>query len=387
MSTYTPNNSFGIPYRLAQESAQVALQPRHSLAKLWTHYFLLTGVSHNITNVKTELQTLQVAGDDVPLTINSTDYDNSYVCSPYTAYISYARNELDLLKNPWLETALRGVIGAAAALLKLGKINRSVSINNWLVSTNLLPEWSADDVQKLTFELIDRYPSHNFSIRSLNSQTNPKLMQTLIDHGWVLMPARQVYLFDNQNPVWWKCNNTQNDQRLLRKTTLTKVLPHQHQGDDFAHMADCFHQLFIEKHSTYNPNFSAQYFEFLHHSHLVEFYSFRNPEGRIIGTIGLFTQQDIITTPIVGYDLKQPKALGLYRLLMATLLKITYERHQTMNLSSGAGEFKRRRGGQPVIEYTALYVAHLPWVQKTTLTGLAKVMRHFGPKLLQDHQL
>ncbi|WP_172959655.1 GNAT family N-acetyltransferase [Thiomicrorhabdus aquaedulcis] len=385
MSTH--NNSFGMPYHFAQTDSAQTEPPRPSLAKLWTHYFQLTGVSNNIANVKTELQTLRVGNDDVPLTINSTDYDNSYVCSAYTAYITYARNELSVLKNPLLEAVLRGVIGVTSVVLKVGKINRSVSINNWLVSTNLLPEWSPETVQTLTFNLIDRYPSHNFSIRSLNVQTNPELMHTLTQQGWILMPARQVYLFDKHNPTWWKCNNTQNDQRLLRKTLLTKVLPHEHLSEDFADMAQCFHQLFIEKHSAYNPNFTEQYFEFLHQQQLVEFYSFRNPQGRIIATIGLLTQQDIITTPIVGYDTQQPKELGLYRLLMATLLKITFERGQTMNLSSGAGEFKRRRGGKPEVEYTALYVKHLPWVQKTTLTGLAKIMRTFGPKLLQSHEI
>jgi len=342
---------------------------------------------HFIKNIKTDIEILNVEQQFFPITINRTEYKNSYVCSPYTAYISYARDELGLIKSSHQKWLFRGVIWVAAGLLKWGKINQTVSINNWLFSTNLIPEWQSATVAQFTQALTGLHPNHSLSIRSLNTVTNPKLMNHLSANGWIMLPARHVYLFNTGEDNWWKRNNVQNDQRLLKKTALLQVLPQEHTSEDFKAIESCFNQLYIEKHSQYNPQYTAEYFELLHQNKLIEFFSFRDENNKIVASIGLFTQLNIITSPIVGYDTTQPKSVGLYRLLIAQLLKITRERGQALNLSSGASDFKKQRGGQPVIEYTALYVNHLPAYQKTILRVFAKAMNRFAPKVFAKNDI
>lgn len=346
------------------------------------------GLNNAISNVQTKLDTLVIEGQPVPITLNQEEYGNSYVCSPYTAYISYAEDELQLIHSAGQRSVFKLAIRIADRLLKLAKINQTLSINNWLVSTNLPPNWSADTIPELTNRLIERYPQYSFSIRSLNAHNNLDLMNALKDSGWLLIPARQVYLFDNKQRDWWKRSHTKRDQSLLRNTSLQMVEPEQHQQADFAEIYRCFNQLFIEKHSLFNPQFTAEFLYQLHTTGLMKFYSFRDPEtSTIIASIGLFTQQEIITTPIVGYDTERPKELGLYRLLMAVLLKQTYETGQMMNLSSGAGSFKRARGGIATIEYTAFYTKHLAWHRQLIMAGFAKVLNKFGPKVLESNQI
>ncbi len=339
-----------------------------------------------IRNLHTDYQTLEIQGHIIPITKNQTDYHNSYVCSPYTAYISYARDELGLLSNKGLRWFLKGVIQVASGLLKLGKINQTIAINNWLFSTNLIPKWHAETIQNLTQHLSQENPKHSLTIRSLNQETDHDVMQNLQQQGWLLLPARQIYLF-TKDDNWWQRNNVKNDQRLLRKTKLTLVAPKDHQTQDFIDIENCFHQLFIEKHSQYNPQFTAVFFELAHRHQQVEFFSFKDKSGRIIASIGLFTQHNIITAPIVGYDTNLPQKLGLYRLLMAILLKITHERNQTLNLSSGASHFKRQRGGKPIIEYTALYVKHLPFTQRIILKTFSRLLNHFGSNILINNHV
>jgi hypothetical protein len=340
-----------------------------------------------IRNVQTELDSICIEEHVIPLTRNLHEYNNSYVCSPYTAYIRYARDELGLIDNQALRLGLRALITLASGLLRLGQINQTLSINNWLFSTNIVPNWQAESVRQFTQQLASKNPTHSLSIRSLNQETNAELMQILTANGWQLLPARQVYLFLQGGQAWWKKNNVQNDQRLLRKTEFTLIQPIEHNSPDFEAIETCFNQLFIEKHSTLNPQFSAEYFEFLHNHKLVEFFSFRNAEGRIIASIGLFTQHGLITAPILGYDTDLPQKLGLYRLLIAVLLKETHHRQQSLNLSSGAGDFKRQRGGKPVVEYTALYTNHLPWLTRIILKSFSKLLNKFAPEFLQKHQL
>ncbi|MDX1351873.1 MAG: GNAT family N-acetyltransferase [Thiomicrorhabdus sp.] len=346
------------------------------------------GVNQAIANVQTKLDLLVVEGEPIPTTLNDSEFDNSYVCSPYTAYISYAQDELQLIQSKSQRRIFWGAIRIADKLLKLAKINQTISINNWLVSTNLPPKWSKETIPELTDTLIHRYPVHSFNIRSLNWHTNAELMHALQDNGWLLIPARQVYLFDNQNRQWWHRSHTKRDQSLLRNTKLTLVQPAEHQADDFEEIRNCFNKLFIEKHSHFNPQFSTAYLYEMHKADLIQFYSFRDPNThKIIASIGLFTQQDIITTPMVGYDTEQPKELGLYRLLMAVLLKETYESGQMMNLSSGAGSFKRARGGLPTIEYTAFYTKHLSCKRIWIMQIFAKLLNKFAPKVLENNQI
>lgn len=345
------------------------------------------GLNAAIKNVITQLQLIEMDGQAVPCTINRTEYDNSYVCSPFTAYISYAKDELGLLENPLLETGLKGAIGLASGALKLAKINQTVSLNNWLVSTNLVPDWSTEALKNTQQQLTTTYPDYSLSIRSLNQISNADLMQRLEQQGWLMIPARQVYLFDNKETHWWKRNNCKNDQRLLRKTTLHYTDNSSFSSEDFLQMETCFNQLFIEKHSPYNPQFTAAFFKELHQAGLVDFHGFRNASGTLIGFIGLFTQQKTITTPMLGYDTRLPRSLGLYRLLMAVLLKKTYESGLMMNLSSGAAGFKRQRGGIPTIEYTAFYVKHLPAKRRWALQQFAKVLNQYAPKMFEKHQI
>jgi len=66
-----------------------------------------------------------------------------------------------------------------------------------------------------------------------------------------------------------------------------------------------------------------------------------------------------MTTPLFGYDLSIPQELGLYRILSLKLIEEATNRELVLHQSSGAGQFKKCRGGVPVIEYNAVYIRHL----------------------------
>ncbi|MED1795188.1 hypothetical protein P4V54_21170 [Brevibacillus nitrificans] len=63
---------------------------------------LMDGAERYVKNVRTKMEAL--AFDDIvlPVTINETEYENSYVCSPYTHYITYAKEELRMPMLEWI---------------------------------------------------------------------------------------------------------------------------------------------------------------------------------------------------------------------------------------------------------------------------------------------
>ncbi|MGR5415062.1 hypothetical protein ACPV52_20615, partial [Vibrio astriarenae] len=82
---------------------------------------------------------------------------------------------------------------------------------------------------------------------------------------------------------------------------------------------------------------------------------FRDADGVLRAVVGVFGQGPLLTAPLVGYDTTWPQSAGLYRLLMAHVLRTTMARDAELNLSAGAAHFKRLRGGVPAIEMSAVY--------------------------------
>ena len=49
-------------------------------------------------------------------------------------------------------------------------------------------------------------------------------------------------------------------------------------------------------------------------------FGLRGPNGRLDGVVGCFVRNNVISSPLVGYDTTLPIDLGLYRMLSAIVL-------------------------------------------------------------------
>ncbi|HVY71025.1 MAG TPA: GNAT family N-acetyltransferase, partial [Verrucomicrobiae bacterium] len=93
------------------------------------------------------------------------------------------------------------------------------------------------------------------------------------------------------------------------------------------------------------------------------------------------------SVPFIGYDTSLPQELGLYRVLVTMLLQRTAEEKLLLNYSSGAGDFKRRRGGEPVIEFNAIYTRHLPARRRAMFAALRELSNRVGRRFLEKNEI
>jgi hypothetical protein len=346
-----------------------------------------------IGNVSTRMALLDTGTQQFPVSItegNEPD-DNCYVVSPQTAYSGYAREELKRLGRPWLTWPLKLLTQGVDRLLSAAKVDKLVQVNNWLLSTNLYPtDWNVAELPAITALLRRDFPNHGFGFRSLNDFSNRELRQCLEALGYLSIPSRQVYLFDGRagaQAPFLKHHNTRLDATLLRRSPY-EVVPGIALSDaDFQRIEHLYNLLYLDKYCTLNPHYSAQWLQRGQHEGWLEMRALRSPEGRIDGALGWFANSAVISTPIVGYDTALPQGAGLYRQLTRLCLQEAVERRQVLNFSSGAADFKRLRGGQPRIEYSLIYIAHLSWGRRLVWTVLSRLLHGIGVPMMRKLKL
>jgi hypothetical protein len=332
--------------------------------------FAAGGSQRLIANVRTRVETLRIDDRIVPLTINDEEPGNSYVCSPRNAYADYAREEMRLVPGAANRAALRALAGGFGRVMDTAHADRIVHVNNWLLSTNLYHRGAPADPAAVARTLAARFTDSYLCFRSLNAWADPELLERMHAAGFVLLASRQVYVFDRLRETHAVRSNSRYDRRLLA-TTPYEVVRHDALGErDYERMAELYRLLYVAKYSRHNPIFSAEYLRLCHRERIMELFALRSPAGRLDGVLGLFALDGTVTAPIVGYDTGVDPRAGLYRLLMALVFARAQEREQVVNLSSGAAEFKRLRGGRPVIEYSAVYDRHLPPARRLAMRAL-----------------
>ncbi|AJQ97803.1 hypothetical protein [Gynuella sunshinyii] len=323
----------------------------------------------------------------LPVTINDHEYDNSYVCSPYTALVPYCLQELSKLNNPLLRAMIRRLILLMAGSLKKHQINKVVHVNNWLLSTNLYIDGLENKTDQLIQPFISRYDDHALIFRSLNEFANAPLLSGFREAGCLIVPTRQVYLYDPSLKDYWNTHNYQIDQRLLTKTSYQYVSGSAINQDDHARIVELYNMLYIQKYSRHNPQFTTRFIEQISQHPYFQLEGFRNADGVLDAVGGRFSISHTTTLPIVGYDTTKPQKLGLYRMVLMSTMQHAHQQGLCFNASSGAAGFKRLRGAVPMIEYSAVYVRHLPRARQRIWHRLAFILNRLFVPVMQRYEL
>lgn len=326
---------------------------------LWLGAAQAHGASHWVANTQARITTCGIGDHDWPVTLTERSHAHeSYVTSLRSAWVRYAADEARRLLPGWQAALARPALATLDLAWARGAIDHAAIVGNALVSTNLYPAWDEADLEDATEQLVARHPQRLLALRNVCGAVNPWLPERLSEQGWQLVPARQVYLCDPARPTLWRHNHVKRDQRLLDDPTV-ELVPHEAiTPHDLPALRTCFRQVFIDKHSALNPDFTDAFFRFCLDSRWLTLWMLR-AEGRPVGVLGLYARHGWLTTPLIGYDTTAPAAWGLYRRLMALLLRQAREQGLKLHYSSGAGDFKAHRGGEPVLEFTAVYDQHL----------------------------
>ena len=272
---------------------------------------------------------------------------NCYITSPKIAWFDYAAQEVGdqlLLK---------------IALLLLSKFanwigfNNNTCVGNFPVSTNVWPPQH----QHLLLEHCNQQTKVSLSrfifVRNLLSHQHTQLIEGLKDMGFDLLPARVIYEFDLREGMQSKPSHLMRDLSALKKSTLKIHHIKRIEHNDAKRLESLYDLIYIQKHSVFNAKYTSIFFMEMINSGLMTCLSLKDEREQIIAFALLYQVGDTLTVPALGY-VENEKGPGIYRLLFASIFNYTLEHRLLLNYSSGAGDFKRKRGAQSRLEYTAV---------------------------------
>lgn len=358
-------------------------------ARAYLEPLMLEGTKHYMANVETTLMLVRIDDLILPLTVNDAQYDNAYVCSPYTHYVRYAKQELSLLQRPLLEKGLSGLLNLVGWGMRRSKFNKVVHVNNWLLSTNLFPAMTGEQAVAVMHAVRERFPDHAVVFRSLCPGLHPEITAALGEVGCKMIPSRQIYLYRANDPTFGNSKSRwllKRDYELLAKNGYTLVSEAEMTDADIPRIAELYRLLYLEKYSYDNPQFGEPFIALAKASGTLTLYGLRK-EGRLDAVMGYFCRNGMMTTPLFGYDTALPQSVGLYRMLSACLIGQAKENGCLLHESAGAAQFKRNRGAVADFEYSAVYDRHLPLSRRWSWSLLDRLLNRVGVPMMRKMKL
>ncbi|BAZ33254.1 hypothetical protein NIES4074_57640 [Cylindrospermum sp. NIES-4074] len=360
-----------------------------TLTKNYWVPLMKAGSSTFINNVNTQPLALTIDDLVLPVTVNYKELENSYVCSPYSHYITYSQEELPILNNPLLEKSLAQVLTFMGIILQWGEINQVVIVNNWLLSTNLYPDLSTEQIQEITSYLQKQFPNHTIIFRSINTFLSDDLFNSFVQNGYQMVGSRQIYLFNPKDTsvmrtkMRWRLKQ---DTELIQQQGYEVIDSSQVSPADIPRIVELYNALYLEKYSYNNPQFNEKLIELALKNKALQIQALRKEE-KIDGVIGFYELNGVMTTPLLGYDTSLPQNIGLYRMLSALLTIAATEKDIILHQSSGAASFKRFRGFVANIEYSAIFYQHLPAKRRLVWQVLRLLVNQIAVPLMRKYKL
>lgn len=354
----------------------------NNYAKRFLIPLIKLGTKHFIENVQAEINALCIDSHILPITIIEEKEKNSFVCSPYAHYISYALDHVDLFEKKYLKLFLNGFIKNFGKLLEYGKVNKIIFVNSWLVPTDLYPKnLESKQIEAITLFLKMRFPNYAIAFRSINNQMNESLKKDLKKQRYDLIATRQIFFTDPKNEYIFQTRIFKSDLKLLKESNYEILDGRDISQEELPQILNLYRKLYIEKHSRLNPQINSHYMKLLFEQKLLELKILKK-EGIIEGVFGYFVRGGVMTAPFFGYSGTDK---NVYRLLSTLLLLEAREKGLLLHQSAGASFYKRVRRAESAMEFMAVYKKHLPIKQRVVWNVLKWIMNIFATPFMKKY--
>jgi hypothetical protein len=360
---------------LDAEAARELPPQRDDWAELARRYVVAMqrdGTSHYIDNVEVDLSLLRVDEQLLPLVVTQCDRPTdpsrpiAAVASPRAHYADYTREEMakrHLAMPGWLLGLGFRPLGAAMGLAELDRV---VFVNNWLLTTNPVARYTAEQLSAIVDGLTKKYPKAAVVFGGLLPRLQPEQFRLFEQVGFRMVRHRRVWIVEDCERAFRESEELHRDRHLAERHGYEVVADPEVIASEAERLAELYRGLYLGKHSLLNPHFNAEFVRLTLDEGLLTYRAFRKA-GAIDAFKAWYVKDGVMTGAFVGYDRQKPRKLGLYRQAIALQATEAARLGLQLSWSGGVGEFKRLRGASPHEEHDAVWDRHLsarrrlPW--------------------------
>lgn len=331
------------------------------------------GTKKYIENIDCEIKILQINDKFLPLVFADDNYNDSLYVSILSHYVKYTIQEFQrFISNKLLKNFLVFILKIFEKIFIANKINKVLYVNHYLVSTNLYPDITQDEIKQIIEFLKETFPDYAIAFKNINKFYDCDLHHKLILSNCSFIVSRQIFLLDKEikstlkSKYLYKINN----EIKLLNNSLYKITNEIFE-EEYCLIEELYTKLYVEKYSKYNPKYTKEYFKLVRQSKIFDINVLKMDEKICAASI-LQGNSRIMTIPALGYDMSISK--NLYSLINAQHLKIFDYNFEIFNLSAGIADYKMQRGAKPVIEYMAIYYKHLKFNRQFVYKILEKAV-------------
>lgn len=320
-----------------------------------------------------EMVLRRVAGRPVPLLVSDGRPGKAAIASPTAHHLGYPLHEIGRAWGRLARGALALAARPAEAALRRSGFDRVVFVNHWLFPSAVPLPCDRDALAELLQAVARDWPRHAVVVPGVVPALTPGLLPVLTGLGGHAVPSRVVHL---QRPGRALSGGAMRAVRHNRHSDFAVCARHAPRAVSdpaflVAHagrLAELYRQLYLESHpARLNPQFTTEFFRLLAESGAFEGRAWTDDAGRPIAFNIRLVADGVISWTIGGYDTSLPRSLGLYRLIAIDDVVAAEERCLVLNQGGGNGDFKRRRGAEPAVEFEVVFHGHLaphrrlPW--------------------------
>ena len=348
---------------------------------------ILNGSKQYVSNADVPISILKIDDIVLPIVEAVDGRGNSYVCSPMSNYIYYPREEVEKIDSKMLRMSILAALKLLRGYFHQAKIEKVVYVNNWLLSTNFYPDLSINTIQDVIEAVKKRYPNRAIVFRSLNGILDGgRLMEILKESGCRSVLSRQIYFYDSADRPVDKIKQFKIDRNLVKKCGYRLIRDNELMPFGMQKIRKLYDQLYLDKYSKQNPQFSSEYLSNAFKSGLLKFFGFEKG-GELDAAMAYFSMGTLNTAPVLGYETALPQNVGLYRMLSYQMAKDVEQKGGIEHRSAGVGKFKKARGAKATMEYAMIFHRHLPLWRRLPWLMLEKLSKYIAEPILRRYEL
>lgn len=312
-----------------------------------------------IDNCNAKFYILKYENYYLPIVVAENDKNQTYLVSLISSYIEYPKH---ILKNCFINI----IFNFFSKIMDDSSIDKVVYVNHWLISTNIHYDLSAEQINEVTKFIKQKFPDYAICFRNIAKETNEILYNALNQNKYRFLINRTSYYIDNNS-----FKEVYKKQSIKTDLSLCKKRDYQIADNvvDIAKQVQLYNDLYINKYTCLNPQYNEKFFDMLKDNNF-ENYTLLNKQDEIVGFYIPFVLNNTVSVPWFGYDTSVMQNEGLYRLLMLNIIEYAKNNNLNLNLSSGVGEYKQRRGAKQYWEYLAIDYSHLNIFRKFIFSSL-----------------